>query len=43
MKEDAETAEPIGYTSGFVAPLFGGLVHLDTMQVWRLGISKIIH
>ena len=31
---DSSNAEPMGYTEGFVAPLFG-LVHLDTMQVRR--------
>ena len=35
LKDDKdEKSEPIGYTEGFVAPLFG-LVHLDTMQVRR--------
>jgi len=34
LKGQAETAEPMGYTEGFVVPLLG-LVHLDTMQVRR--------
>lgn len=34
LKGEAETAEPMGYTEGFVVPLLG-LVHLDTMQVRR--------
>ncbi|TFJ85999.1 hypothetical protein NSK_002819 [Nannochloropsis salina CCMP1776] len=32
LTNDKEGVEPIGYTSGFVAPFFK-LVHLDTMQV----------
>lgn len=33
-EESSQNTEPMGYTEGFVAPLFG-LVHLDTMQVRR--------